>query len=119
MSRVYLMQRFDLNEGFPRSSPSGIEPYIGASFVLFDEQANMIPLSRGWGHANGLSSRIVSGLKGLQDRGYEIRGSVHPFFREVTAIDEDLEIYQSFPSDSADYTLLREAGVNVVYEPAA
>ena len=78
-----------MSEGFPNPSPQGIEPYIGVSFVLFHENGNMLPLKeRGFGNANGLSIKIARGLRRLQNRGYQIRGDVHPFFTKPIILRE-------------------------------
>lgn len=118
MPMVHLMQRFDINEGFPNTSPQGIEPYIGVSFVLMHENGWIIPLEeRGFGNTKNLSTTIVGRLKRLQDRGFEIHGEVHPFYTKPINIEGDMEFYQFLPPSSAE--LLREHGVNVIYKEAA
>ncbi len=116
MKKWYLMQRFDLNEGFPRPSPQGIQPYIGFSFVLMDEEGNPISLQeRGWPSVQGLSSKIAHELKRAQDKGHEIRGDVHPLYKEIINIEGDLEIYQSLPQECATF-LRSQADVDIVYD---
>lgn len=117
MVKLYLMRRFDMNEGFPNPSPQGIKPYIGASFVLIHENGNLVPLEeRGFGNANGISLRVVKRLRTAQDRGFEIRGDVHPGYKKPINIEGDVESYQSFPAGSAEHALLLEHGVTLVYE---
>ena len=112
MKKLYLMQRFDMNEGFPNSSLQRIKPYISSSFVLIDENGNLIPLEEnGFGNANGLSRRIAQGLKIIQDGGFKIMGDIHPFYKKLINIEGDIEIYQSFPAGSAEHNLLLEQGV--------
>ena len=73
MKRVYLMQRFDMNERFPDSSYNGIEPYLSATFVLFHEDGSMIPFEEnGFGDSKGLSDKVVKGLESIQSKGFQI-----------------------------------------------
>ena len=118
MPRAHLMQRFDMNQAFPNTGPRGIEPYIGASFILLDEKGWIIPLEeRGFGNTENLSTTVVERLKRLQDKGFEINGGVHPFYTKPVNILGDMEFYQPLPPSSAE--LLMHYGVNVVYREAA
>ena len=109
-----------MNEGFPNTSPKGIKPYIDCSFVLIHEDGGLIPLDeRGFGDADDISPKITQRLKKLQDKGFKIMGSVHPFYKEQINIEGDMEIYQPFPVNSAGNTLLLEHGVDLVYEREA
>lgn len=111
------MQRFDINEGFPNPSPRGIKPYISSSFVLIDENGNLISLEKNWfGNADGLSRRIAQSLKIVQDGGFKIIGDIHPFYKKPINIEGDIEIYRPFPAGSAEHNLLLEQGVNLIYE---
>ncbi|MBS3089189.1 hypothetical protein J4402_05475 [Candidatus Pacearchaeota archaeon] len=116
MERVYLMRRFDMNEGFPEQSPSGIEPYIDCSFVLIHEMGHIVRLEeRGFGEMKGISLETARRLKRIQDRGIEIRGDVPTGYRKPINIAGDMEFYQPFDPDSAEHSLLSEQGVNLVY----
>ena len=111
------MQRFDMNVGFPKPSPRGIEPYIGSSLVLIHEDGDLVPLEdKGFGNTDFLSEETAQRLKRLQDKGFEIRGDVHPFYKNPIRIEEDMEIFQSFPPSVAALHLLTTHGVNLVYE---
>ena len=120
MERIYLMQRFDISENYPKKNFRRIELYIDSSFVLIDEGGVMIPLGvKGWGNVSGLSDRVIEGLRVLQDRGIEINGGVHPLYIDPIHIEVDMEFYKSFPKDSADFHRLLDRGVNLFYVDAA
>lgn len=117
MNRLYLMQRFDMNEGFPNPGRNGIEPYIDVSLVLFSEEGEKILLEKPFGDAHGLSKRVAEELKKLQDKGFEISGELYPSFKKPINIEGDIEIYQPLPPCSAERELLSECGVNLKYDP--
>jgi hypothetical protein len=117
MGNAYLMQRFDMNGNFPERGPGEIAPYIGESFVLFRENGSQIPLgNKGLGNSRGLSEHTIQRLKTLQDEGCTIRGDVHPLFTKPRIIGGDVEYFEPFPADSANYERLRIKGVDLIYD---
>ena len=115
--KLYLMERFDMNEHFPLSGSRDLESYIASSYVLFDEEGRPINLTKnGFGNVKGLSDDIALRLQRLQSEGNQIMGSIHPFFQKPINRDGDVEYFRAFPHDSNDFILLQGHNVTVTYE---
>jgi hypothetical protein len=113
----YLMQRFDVSEGFPhRTIGDDIGPYIGECYVIYDKNGNKLPFGGQLEDFQTLSLDDMQRLKRFQDAGHQIRGDVYPFYKNPINVEGDVEVYLPFPKESALNQILNEQGINILFE---